>query len=47
MKNTSNDTTHGYKLILCSIFIREYDFRFNLNSNKTMWQKQPVFTPDH
>ena len=36
MKNTSNDTTHGYKVILCSILIREYHFRFNLNSNKTM-----------
>jgi len=33
MQNTSNDTKHRCKLILCSIVIPEYDFRFNLNSN--------------
>ena len=31
MQNASNDTKHSYKLILCSILIPEYDFRFNLN----------------
>ena len=33
MKNTSSDTKHRYKLILCGILIPEYDFRFNVNSN--------------
>ena len=33
MQNTSNDTKHRYKLILCGILIPEYDFGFNLNSN--------------
>ena len=33
MQNTSKDTKHRCKLILCSILIPEYDFRFNLNSN--------------
>ena len=31
MLNTSNDTKHRYKLILCRILIPEYDFGFNLN----------------
>ena len=31
MQNTSNDTKHRYKLILCSILILECDFRFNFN----------------
>ena len=31
MQNTSNDTKHRYKLILCSILILEWDFLFNFN----------------
>ena len=31
MQNSSNDTKHRYKLMLCYIFILECDFRFNFN----------------
>ena len=31
MQNTSNDTKHRYKLIVCSILIFECDFCFNFN----------------
>ena len=31
MQNTSNDTKHRYKIILCSTLILEGDFRFNFN----------------
>ena len=31
MQNTSNDTRHRYKLILCSILILECDFHFDFD----------------
>ena len=50
MHNTSNDTKHRCKLILCSILILECDFRFNFNlklNNVTETTSFYSCTPDH